>query len=195
MDVIMQGIRAAEANKLVAEATANAKIEELKLQMVKRKLLTSGQGSVVSDNSRGQNVNHAGKYLRASQSPNVANTMASERPVDPDGPCAAEQAPLTTANLNKHAEFPCPKGPPHKARPQVFAIGSPPPRVSRSGPSAADTPGMAAQRLSIEQAASTLAEERRAVIRAEEHIALQVAKPKRRYPCRRACRSTSQRSR
>ena len=32
MDVIMQGLRAAEANKLAADA--NAKIEELKLQMV-----------------------------------------------------------------------------------------------------------------------------------------------------------------
>ena len=166
MDEIMQGLRAAKAD-------ANAKIEELKLQMVKRKLLTSGQSSAVSNNSHGQNVNHAGKYLRAYQSPNVANTMAREQPVDPDGPCAAEQAPLTTANLSKHAGVPFFQGPLHKARPQVFAISSPPTKVPHSGPSAADTPGMAAQRLSIEQAAAALAEERRAVTRAEERIAQQ----------------------
>ena len=58
----------------------------------------------------------------------------------------------------------------------MFAISSPPTKVSYNGPSAADTPGMAAQRLSIQQAASTLAEERRAVIRAEEHIALQAGR-------------------
>jgi len=110
VDAIMQGIRAAEASQRAAEA--EAQVEELKLQLVKRKLLASSQGSNASGNSQRQNVNHADKYLRAYQSPDVANTMASDQPVDPNGPCAAEQAPLTTANLSKHAGFPCPKGPP-----------------------------------------------------------------------------------
>ena len=64
MDVIEQKLRAAEAA---------AQVEELKLQLAKRKLLASSHGS----NASGK---HADKYLRAHQSPGIDNTMRC-RPV------------------------------------------------------------------------------------------------------------------
>ena len=189
MDVIEQQLLAAEANKRVA--AADAQVEELKLQLAKRKLLASSHGS----NASGK---HADKYLRAHQSPGIDNTMTDKQPADPNGPCAADQYSLTTENLSKLARaprskgpqfllttehpsklegVPCPKGPPLSVRPQVFAISSPPTRAPDNvGPSAADTPGMAAQRLSIQHAAHTVTEERKAVIRAEEHVAQQAGK-------------------
>ena len=103
MDVIEQQLLAAEANKRAA--TADAQVEELKLQLAKRKLLASSHGS----NASGK---HADKYLRAHQSPGIDNTMTDKQPADPNGPCAADQYSLTTENLSKLAGVPRSKGPP-----------------------------------------------------------------------------------
>jgi len=116
MDVIMQGIRAAEASRRAAEAEtraaeADAHVEELKLQLAKRKLLASSHDSNASGNSQRQTVKHADKYLRAYQSPGAANTMADDKPVDPNGPCTADQYPLTTGNRANMFDCPVPRVP------------------------------------------------------------------------------------
>ena len=96
-DVIGQQLRAAEAAAQVEKL--KLQLAELKLQLAKRKLLASSHGSNASGGSRHQTTKHADKYLRnlrAYQSPGVDNTMAGEQPVDPNGPCAADQYSLTT---------------------------------------------------------------------------------------------------
>ena len=70
------------------------RVEELKLQLAKRKLYASSHDSNASDTSQRNSVKHADKYLRAYQSPNIVNTMTDEQSVDPNGPCAAEQIPV-----------------------------------------------------------------------------------------------------
>ena len=80
MDVLMQGIRAAEAVANAADAMAN--VEALKLQMAKRKLQASSNGSNVSRASQRNSDKHADKYHRSYRSPEVGAGMADERRVD-----------------------------------------------------------------------------------------------------------------